>query len=51
MNKIITVTKLLTFARKSSRMIYEEKKKKNLSKNSFTKGTETKRKERRERNR
>ena len=28
MNKIITVTKLLTFARKSSRMICEEKKKK-----------------------
>ena len=44
MNKIITVTKLLTFARKSSRMIYEEKKKKNLSKNSFTEGYRNKEK-------
>ena len=52
MNKIITVTELLTFARRSCRMICEEKKKKkNLSKNSFTEDTETKRKERRERNR
>ena len=44
MNKIITVTELLTFARRSCRMICEEKKKKKLIKEQFYRGYRNKEK-------